>query len=571
MEDSLHKEADQFVRQVKAEYPEYFSNKKVLEVGSLDINGSVRKYFENCDYTGIDLGEGLGVDRVAHITDLLKEATEIRPEVFVSVAPCAFWDVVVSTEALEHDNLWLESLSAMYSLLKPNGLLLITCAGPTRAEHGTTRSDGGWASPSTPDYYRNISTEDFASILPATLFSKSYLGYRSDHADLYFAGIKKAISAELPEMVPRIVFQDPATEKYKSYLFDTSVVEVKSRPTITVEVSTLNRYFTTLPITLASIATQTWKPDKLVIYDDGEQKELREIEPYTSLFHLFEGLGIPFETFKTPRLGLAANHQHVLENATTDFVLRVDDDHMLEPRTLESLMRIMTEDEKVGAVAPLIHTPGQVRELPEGVNGTIRDVFNGLNVQWYKWNTGPRETEHLHGCYLYRVSAAREAGGYPKLSPVSHREDTWFSMKIARAGYKLIVTPYTRVHHLQQPSGGIRNFGDGSLWAQDDAAWREWLGIEDNSPKLIVGDFGIGDTFALKSVLPQLQEKHKDRGLIIAVSHLGILEDTGIPLISIAEAQQRLGARFADSSLYAWMGRNNWNRSMQEAMLEFWS
>lgn len=553
----MHKEAKQFVRQVKAEYPEYFNGKKVLEVGSLDINGSVRKYFVDCDYTGIDRSDGRGVDIVCDAWSFV-------------VLPETKFDVVISTEMLEHDKTWMMSLERMYRNLKPNGLLLITCAGPTRAEHGTTRSDGGWASPSTPDYYRNISTEDFASVLPATLFSKSYLGYRSDHADLYFVGIKQAISTELPEMVPRIVLQDPATEKYKSYLFDTSAVEVKSRPTVTIEVSTLNRYFTTLPITLSSIATQTWKPDKLVIYDDGEQRELRELEPYTSLFHLLNDLDIPFETFKTPRLGLAANHQHVLEHATTDFVLRVDDDHLLEPRTIESLMRIMTEDEKVGAVAPLVHHPGHIVPLPPTVQGKVEDILNGVNMQWYKWNTGPREVEHLYSCYLYRVQAAREAGGYPKLSPVSFREDSWFSMKIARAGYKLIVTPYTRVHHLQQPTGGIRNFADGSLWAQDDAAWREWLGVEDKSPKLIVLDNGIGDHWAFKSILPKLREKHAERGLVIAVSHLGILEDTGIPLISIAEAQQRLGPRFDDSNLYSWMARNNWNRSMTEAMLEFW-
>ena len=546
----MHKEANQFIKSVKAEYPEYFTGKKVLEVGSLDINGSVRKYFENCDYTGIDLGEGPGVDKVAHIINFP------RREVY---------DVVISTEALEHDQWWSYSMDAMYSLLKPNGLLAITCAGPTRTEHGTTRTDGGWASPSTPDYYRNISTEDFSSILPANLFSKSYLGYRSDHADLYFAGIKQEASV-VPET-------PPATE-YKAYLQDTSTLAVKPRPTITVEVSTLNRYFTTLPITIASIAMQTWKPDRLVIYDDGEQSELREIEPYTSLFHLLNDLDIPFETFKTPRLGLAANHQHVLENATTDFVLRLDDDHLLEPRTVETLMRVMTEDEKVGAVAPLVHHPGNVYPLPSDVKGTVEDVFRGINMQWYQFNSGPRETEHLYSCYLYRVEAARKAGGYPKLSPVSFREDTWFSMKIARAGYKLVVTPFTKVHHLQQQSGGIRTFSDGSLWAQDDAKWREWLescGVEDNSPKLIVMDFGIGDHWAAKSILPQLKERHKKRGLTFAVSHLGIFDDPDIPTISIGEARQRLGARFDDSNLYAWMARNNWQRHITEAMLEFWS
>lgn len=561
----MHKEANQFVKQVKAEYPEYFKGKAVLEVGSLDINGSVRRFFADCFYHGIDLGEGAGVDEVIHVTQLPQNTggpNDLR------------FDVIISTEALEHDQHWNASLRAMYSLLKSNGLLVITCAGPTRAEHGTTRTDGGWASPSTPDYYRNISTEDFSSILPASLFSKSYLGYRSDHADLYFAGIKR--ESEIPplDIYPKVTFPDPTSREYKSYLLDTPTLEVKPRPTVTVEVSTLNRLFTTLPMTIASIAMQTWKPDRLVLYDDGEQNELREIEPYTSLFHLLNDLGIPFETFKTPRLGLAANHQHALENATTDCVIRVDDDHVLQPRTLEVLMRVMTEDEKVGAVAPLIHTPGHVQDLPNSVQGKISDAFNGTNLQWYRFNSGPREAEHLHGCYLYRVRAAKEAGGYPKLSPVSHREDTWFSMKIARAGYKLIVTPYTTVHHLQQPTGGIRAFSDGSMWNSDNQKFIEWLNsikIEDTSPKIVLADMGLGDHLLLKSVWPEIRQRHANKGVLLALCYPEVFEDiSDVQIISIAEARQRLGVRYEENLLYHWCGVNNWNGPLTDAMLKFW-
>lgn len=176
----MHWEPEHFIASVKKQAPEFFTGKTVLEVGSLDINGSVRRFFTDCDYTGIDLGEGKGVDVVAHITDYhrLNDGE---------------YDVVISTEALEHDHAWFKSLVAMYRLLKPSGLLLITCAAPNRPEHGTVRTDAGFASPFTADYYRNISVEDFASVLPANLFSKSYLGYRGDMDDLYFAGIKAQV------------------------------------------------------------------------------------------------------------------------------------------------------------------------------------------------------------------------------------------------------------------------------------------------------------------------------------------------------------------------------------------
>lgn len=559
MEDCLHKEAAQFVAKVKDQFPTLFNGMSVLDVGSLEIDGGARQFFTDCNYLGIDLGEGPGVDRVLHVGEL---ATVSRVLNVPNSKVVPQFSVVISTEALEHDHRWAESLKAMYDLLLPCGLLIITCAGPTRWEHGTEEHDA-YASPFTTDYYRNLSIEDFASVLPANLFSHSYLGYRGDKEDLYFAGIKQGPNSEVATQKPNEL--KPESPKPQQ-------IALVPRPTVTVEISTLNRYFTTLPMTIASVATQTRKPERVVLYDDGEQSELREVAPYTELFHLLEDVGIEFETFKTPRLGLAANHQHALETCKTDFLLRVDDDHVLEPDCIEKLLKVM-EDETVGAVAPLVLQPGQVRPLPAGIEGKVEDIFNGVNLQWFTDGDKPRETEHLYSCYLFRTSLGRAAGGYPKLSPVSFREDSWFSMKLKRAGGRLIVDPTIKVWHLQQATGGVRAFSDGSLWAQDDALFREWLascGVEDNSPKLIVGDFGIGDTFCLKSVLPKLREIHKDRGLVIAISHLGILEDEGLPLISIAEAQQRLGARYTESSIYAWMGQRSWNRPMTEAMLEFW-
>lgn len=39
-----HQQQLDFVAAVKAEFPEHFSQTKVLEVGSLNINGSVRQF-----------------------------------------------------------------------------------------------------------------------------------------------------------------------------------------------------------------------------------------------------------------------------------------------------------------------------------------------------------------------------------------------------------------------------------------------------------------------------------------------------------------------------------------------
>lgn len=171
----MHPEISSFVNVVKIAHPEYFKGKKVLEVGSLDINGTIRGHFEKASYIGLDLGPGKGVDIVSPIHQY---------------EPGHQFDIVISTEMLEHDIHWQESLRKMYDLLEPNGLLVLTCAGPARQEHGTKRTTPG-DSPFTTDYYRNISLEDFSSVLGKELFDSYSLDlYRGD-TDLYFFGIKR--------------------------------------------------------------------------------------------------------------------------------------------------------------------------------------------------------------------------------------------------------------------------------------------------------------------------------------------------------------------------------------------
>lgn len=93
----------------------------VLEVGSLDVNGSVRGFFAPDAYTGLDMRAGPGVDIVGTADALPFESDS--------------FDVVVSTEMLEHDpSPWL-SLAEMGRVLKPGGHLLLTTRGNGFGEH----------------------------------------------------------------------------------------------------------------------------------------------------------------------------------------------------------------------------------------------------------------------------------------------------------------------------------------------------------------------------------------------------------------------------------------------------
>lgn len=100
---------------------DHVQGKRVLEVGSYDVNGSVRPYVESLDpyeYLGVDLQRGPGVDEVADCERLGD---------FVGDND---WDLVISTEMLEHVRDWRRCMCELVNVVRPGGLLLITTRSP---------------------------------------------------------------------------------------------------------------------------------------------------------------------------------------------------------------------------------------------------------------------------------------------------------------------------------------------------------------------------------------------------------------------------------------------------------
>jgi Flp pilus assembly protein TadD len=173
----MHWEQVQFIRSVKAVFPAYFSGGTVLEIGSYDVNGSVRPLFDAARYVGVDLIAGPGVDVVC-------SGHEFRSE--------ERFDVAISTECFEHNPFYAATFLNMARHVREGGMVLFTCAGEGRPEHGTLRCDPA-SSPGTvalqSDYYCNLTEEDFTGLDLAALFAE-FRFFRNDSShDLYFVGL----------------------------------------------------------------------------------------------------------------------------------------------------------------------------------------------------------------------------------------------------------------------------------------------------------------------------------------------------------------------------------------------
>lgn len=178
-----HAEQIRYCQNIKAKFPGYFKDGKVLDVGSLNINGCNRTLFApEVDYIGLDLAPGRNVDVVSkgHEYDASDES----------------FDCICSTECFEHDMHYEKTLNNIYRMLKPDGLFFFTCATTGRREHGTPRTSPN-DSPFTSkiadwsDYYKNLTEVDIRRIWDIEgMFDQFQFTVDERHCDLQFWGIK---------------------------------------------------------------------------------------------------------------------------------------------------------------------------------------------------------------------------------------------------------------------------------------------------------------------------------------------------------------------------------------------
>lgn len=176
-----HPEQSNYMGAVRNRFPDRFRNCRVLDIGSLDINGNNRHLFTNYTYVGVDIGAGRNVDVVC------------RGHEYKDANP---FDIVISSECFEHDEFWNLTIQNAIDLLKPGGLLLFTCATTGRPEHGTRRTtpgDSPFTSTLDNDYYMNVTVKDVVNAIDMNQFSQYSFEIAQGAVwpqDLYFWGIK---------------------------------------------------------------------------------------------------------------------------------------------------------------------------------------------------------------------------------------------------------------------------------------------------------------------------------------------------------------------------------------------
>ena len=103
------------------------NGKGIIEVGSCDVNGSLRSVIEPLKprkYVGVDVAEGPGVDQIGDATNLFQHFD------FGS------FDMLIATEVLEHVKDWRKAITNFKHLIRTGGVLVITVPSIGCGFHG---------------------------------------------------------------------------------------------------------------------------------------------------------------------------------------------------------------------------------------------------------------------------------------------------------------------------------------------------------------------------------------------------------------------------------------------------
>ena len=96
---------------------EEIENKRVIEIGACDINGSLKSFIEHYhpkEYLGADIIPGPGVNIICDVNNLISHFGEKS------------FDMVLATELLEHVRDWKSAIHNIKNVCKTNAIVLIS-------------------------------------------------------------------------------------------------------------------------------------------------------------------------------------------------------------------------------------------------------------------------------------------------------------------------------------------------------------------------------------------------------------------------------------------------------------
>jgi GT2 family glycosyltransferase len=201
-------------------------------------------------------------------------------------------------------------------------------------------------------------------------------------------------------------------------------------------VPTYNR-LSSLILTLSGVATQALSDIRIIVADQSDEP-VEHLQVIQTLRRIIEARGGSVCWHTRPQVhGIAEQRDFLLQQATADAVLYLDDDVFMEPWVLASMLRILTEQRCafVGAFPAGLSHLSDVRPQQQRIefweDRVQPEIVDPESPQWERWqlhraanlfhvaqtlssNTTPRiyKVAWVASCILYDREKLLEVGGF---------------------------------------------------------------------------------------------------------------------------------------------------------------
>lgn len=197
--------------------------------------------------------------------------------------------------------------------------------------------------------------------------------------------------------------------------------------------------------------------------------------------------------------------------AKGNFLLFLDDDVIVKPGLIENHLKNFKEP-KIGAIAGRVVTQGQ--PIEENRKDVGRITFFGRFTDGFS-STIKQEVETVIGCNAcFKKDVFEKIGGFDEqFTGNAMREESDLSLRVKKAGYKIIFEPKAVVLHLREKTGGNRKTEGRMKWYFDFFSNETYFFLK-HRPKIIVPlilltrwewalrcMFGFGREVSMRSIL----------------------------------------------------------------------
>jgi len=215
----------------------------------------------------------------------------------------------------------------------------------------------------------------------------------------------------------------------------------KKVPKVSVTISSYNRKKDLIEC-LRSIKENDYPNLEIIIVDngciDGTAKAVKDTFPDVKVVRTEKNLGV------------SGGKNLGIKNAPkdSDYLLLLDDDYVLEKNAISELVKAIDGKKEYGATTAkvLYFEDSKIVQLADSRVGLLTGINymnNGLDDGRFDKFV---ETEGIGGTGLVKMEVMKRVGYYNE-NYFYNYEDADFSMRIIKAGYKILYTPTSRILH----------------------------------------------------------------------------------------------------------------------------